>query len=247
MATKPTAVWKGSKLIHLQPGYPDEVQTASGTKTILVFKGPYTTLRNTRPKIGQKMTGYGALTVEQTQVKPEAAGKTGPGILTVTLSTDTAPGDLVTNGGSDVTVEIDAGQLQKSIYDNEAFSDLTPQDKAKVRKAVEENKTEPPALEASGDNVNQASDLFYLLIGGTESYLCPAPTVKITTTSANRPTVGAIGKGTLTATKPDPSAPGGYKWLKTGDRAIRQGRAGKWERVEEWTGADEWSEVLYGS
>jgi hypothetical protein len=242
-----TPVWRGSRLIHLQPGSLDEVQSSSGTKVVLAYRGPYITLRAQRPKIGQSISGYAGLTVEQTQTKPDGAGTNGPGTLTVTLSNETTPPDAVSSGGSDITVEIDAGQLQKSVYDNPKFSGLTNEEKAKIRKAVEDNKTEPPALVPRDNNINLASDLFYLLIGGTDSYLCASPTVKITTRSALRPTVGAIGRGTRMTAKPDPAAPAGYQWLKTGDRAVRQGRGGKWERVEEWTGADEWSPILYSN
>jgi hypothetical protein len=41
--------------------------------------------------------------------------------------------------------------------------------------------------------------------------------------------------------------PGGYLWLSTADRSTRTGTYGKWQRVQEWTGADSWDATIYPS
>lgn len=236
----PTPVWRGSRLLHLQPGYPEEDQASSGSKTTLVYRGPYATLRAQRPRIGQSVAGYAGLYVERTRIKPDEAGTQGPGTLTVTLSNESTPGDTI-GTTNDVTVEIDAGQLAKSIFSHPTFDGVTAEARKQVEDLIEQGLPLP-----NSDASATITKLYDLLLAGTDSYLIPAPTVKKTTTSATRPNVGAIGRGTRTTAKPDPAAPAGYEWLKTGDRALRQGRGGKWERIEEWTGADEWSTVLYG-
>lgn len=235
--------WKGSKAIHLQPEYPEYFERSDSAGFNFAYEGPYQTLVAQKPTRGSVLAGYAGYRVEEVRIKPKGAGVTGPGVMTFNIVSEGAAGAGTTD---ETIVEVDAGQLQKSIYDHPAFDDLEDTDKAKVRKAVEDKKTEPPPLTPSGDNINQASNLFYRLIKGVESYLVAAPEVKKTTYSYTRPTVGAIGKGTRTTAKPDPSAPDGYQWLKTADRAVRQGRKGKWERIQVWTAADEWDELLYG-
>jgi hypothetical protein len=76
---------------------------------------------------------------------------------------------------------------------------------------------------------------------GVESYLVFAPVVTKTSVSGDRPDVGKdIGKRCAPDVEPD----GDWDWLKTGDRAVQQ-QDGSWQRVEVWTGADEWDQDLY--
>ena len=46
-----------------------------------------------------------------------------------------------------------------------------------------------------------------------------------------------LGFGTL--------LPSGYEWLKTADRTLRHGLRVKYDRTEEWTGADYIDEDVY--
>ena len=74
-----------------------------------------------------------------------------------------------------------------------------------------------------------------------------APVIRKTTVTDDSVTVGA-GLGKIVSTVPTPSGvtvSGSWDWLKTrdsvsvdGDNLVR--------RVEEWTGADEWDEDIYG-
>jgi hypothetical protein len=86
-------------------------------------------------------------------------------------------------------------------------------------------------------------DYFDTLNAGNETYVVPAPVARITTRSGQLPTTSAVGKR---QTPPGfARLPPGYQWLGTGDRAVRTGSSGKWERTREWTGATAWNTKVY--
>lgn len=244
---KQTRVWRGSREIHLQPGYPDQVETASGTKTLLVYEGPFETLLNTRPKVGQKMKGYGDLQVEEVKVKPKGAGRSGPGVLSVTLATESPPGGMITSGGSEVTWEVEWVDLarkleQAPIYSTGGGKELTNDDLDKIEEWRNADSRAKRNAVYSGLSTN-AKHFVDKVRRGIETYIAPAPVVRKTTRSYLAPATTTMGK--QSASKPFTTAPDGYKWLGTADKSLRQGTKGKWERVEERTGATSWDTDLY--
>ncbi len=86
-------------------------------------------------------------------------------------------------------------------------------------------------------------ELTVKFLSGIEGYIVAAPVCRKTSRSYFKPATS--GTGTRGAPSGFPDAPSGYIWLKTADRAVRQGTRGKWERVEEWTAADHWDTELY--
>lgn len=239
-----TLRWRGSKAIHLQPGYPKFFSRADSEGYRLVYSGPYKTLMAQKPVRGQQLQGYPGYFLDELLIEPEGAGKDGPGLMSVTVSR-IAPEPPVGGGSVDETeVEIDAGGLDKSIYACPAFADIDKETIAAIKKAVEANETIPgPTLPGPLEEEVQA--LADLLLKGQETFFVGSPQVRIVTTSHRKPTVGKVGRGTRTTDKPDPSAPDGYEWLKMADKATRTGRKGKWQRIQVWAGADEWAAIVY--
>jgi hypothetical protein len=74
---------------------------------------------------------------------------------------------------------------------------------------------------------------------GQTGYLIFAPVVSKVSDYQGRPDTAAAG----TINTPDESI-AGYVYLKTGDRLVQK-TDNKWERTEEWTGADSWDIDLY--
>jgi len=237
-----TPRWRGSKDIKLQPGFPKFFSRGDVEGYRLCYRGPFLTLKSQRPARGSQLQGYAGYYVEEVTIEPDGAGTAGPGTMLVTIAS-AVPGGT-TSPADETVIEIDAGSLEKSIYAHPEFKDIEKADIAKLKKALE-NKEPVPGPTLPGPLEGPLQKLADLLQRGTESYLVAAPIVRKTTTSHARPTIGAIGKGTRTTTKPHPAAPDGYQWLKTADKATQTGAKGKWERIEQWTGADVWDETLY--
>ena len=246
MPRKP--VWRGSKAIHLQPGYPEFLSRGDSEGFRFVWEGPYRTLLAQKPAKGAQINGYPGYYVDDILIKPREAGPDGPGVMNVSVvgmgSGGTATPDAAV---SDEVVEIDAGSLDKSILTHPRFAQIPEKEVARIRKAVEDKAEAPPEFDDIGASwIDEAYKLFALLSKNVETYMVSAPVVTITTTSITKPGVGKIGVGTRTADKPHADAPDGYVWIKSGDRAIRQGAKGKWERIQSWMAADDWDITLYG-
>lgn len=80
-----------------------------------------------------------------------------------------------------------------------------------------------------------------LIEKGVESYLAFSPVFSITRVWPKRPASGGCGKrGNPTLT----GYPAGYEYLKTADTVVQNADL-TWNQTEQWTGADEWSSILY--
>jgi len=117
-------VWKGSKEIHLQPGFPKYTMRGDASVYRFRYKGPMAKLEKEQPTYGANVRGYPSLyRVEEVEIEPDAAGRNGPGTMTFSLVAETYGGSGTAVG--EEIVEIDAGGLEKSIFDNPAFAGLT--------------------------------------------------------------------------------------------------------------------------
>lgn len=239
---KKTAVWKGSKQIHLQPGYPKLFARADGEGYRFEWRGPYQTLRAKKPAIGSVIAGYPGYYVDDVTAEPEGAGPDGPGVMRATVTSTVAGG---TSSPTDETkVVIESGRLDKSIYACPAFDSISKADKLKLKKAVE-NGEAVPGPTFPGPVSEPLQELYNALADNQEGYVESAPVVKITTFSHTRPTAGRTGRGTRTTEKPHPAAPDGYEWLKTVDDINQDGKFGKWQRIVMWEAADVWRPYVY--
>jgi len=241
----PTPTWRGSDSIHEAPGSPHRRRNATEDKIIRTLRGPYGDLIAAEPDPGETMTGYTGYVVESVETFPDGAGVDGPGHTRIVLTIETPP--VLTSTVAEVIEEIEAGGLEKKleshpIYQPGGSKELEPSD----LDAIAEWRAAPTAAARAaiyGAMTDNAKHFTAKLQRGVESYIVAAPVTRITTRSYNKPTVGGIG--VRLAAKPFDAAPNGYVWLKTADRAQRQGPAGKWERVQECTGADVWDTDLY--
>lgn len=239
-----TPRWVGAKTIKEDPSSGDYSINGDSETYTLLYNGSVTALRAAKPARGAVVPGYTGFTVVDVKIKVLGAGLEGPGQMTVTLERENSGG---ISGGEDdqVTVEIDAGRLDKSIYQHKRFKDLSREQIANMQKVIE-NKETVPGPTFPGPVVEAVQKLYDRLARQQEGYFIASPTVRKVTTSVNKPTVGKIGIGTRTTDKPHPSAPDGYVWIKSADRATQTGRKGKWERTEVWDAADDWDEYIYG-
>jgi hypothetical protein len=236
-------VWRGSKSVYLQGDYPKFFSRGDSEGFRFRWEGPYLTLLAQKPQRGAVILGYPGYYVEEVTVDPAGAGPSGPGVMMATATKVGVEG--VATPEDQTIVEIDAGSLEKSIYSHPKLAGLSAIEIAAVKKAMEDKEPIPgPSIPGPlSEPMQKLAD--YLKKGG-EGFLVAAPVVQITTTSVNKPAVGTIGRGTRTTTKPHASAPDGWVWLKTADKAVQQGAKGKWERVQVWSAAEEWDEYFYG-
>lgn len=225
--------WLGSDGIHEQPGSPRVTNTGSGNKTTRVYRGPFSALIEAQPAVGQTVAGSIGK-VESVEIVPDGAGRAGPGTMTIVLADDQE------------TFEIEASTLEKPLEKHPLFTTgakaLSEDDLDKIAawKATNSAAERTTAFAALSAN---AKYFVGKLRRGQESYIVPAPIARKTSRSFEKPVTSATGKRGAPAGFP--GLPAGYVWLKTADRAVKQGPRASWERVEEWTGADEWDADIY--
>jgi hypothetical protein len=231
----PSPRWKGDTAnIHEQPGSPHYQASGIGARVTHVFGGPYAQLVLNAPTVGA-IYGSSSSKVESVEIVPTGAGVDGPGLMTIIVADDF------------VAYEVEWTTLEKALARHPLFraggaKELTSADLDKI----EEWKNATTSSERTriygtlSANAKFFSDKLRI---GEEAYLLPAPVARKTTRSYTAPSSSACGlRG---APSVFPGLPAGYEWLSTGDRAVKQGIRGNWERVQEWTGAEKWDADLY--
>ncbi|WP_043585373.1 hypothetical protein [Geminisphaera colitermitum] len=256
MATK--HVWRGSRELILQPGYPREIETAAGRRVELLYRGPYAAAKAKRPKPGQTIAGVEGtegLYVDQTEVYPDEAGPTASGTLKIILADEGGNSGASTVIDKQITWEVEWVDLSRPLSQHRRYraggvNALTDNDLADIE--AWKNETAGDLRRAfkykngKGEEVTltvNAQHLAKKLLRGQETYVHPAPVVRKTSRQWVAPKTTQMGK--RSAAKPYADAPDGYQWLTTADKSLHQGTRGKWERVQEFTGAEEWDADLY--
>lgn len=251
-------IWLGSIAAHEQPGSPDIDGDNSGLVVVRTYEGPYDVLRGAVPKINSVMADIDEKPTVRHYKLTKLEG--GIGRLVITARKEYGNSGIDAGEGDELsTYEVDNQQLEKPLLSHPRYvaAGVNTEDangnsvagfvSMYMNAATSaERKTVRDDVAKSGCPA-AAKNLFPEIIGklmlGRDSYIIPAPVLRITTPSVNRPGTTTVGK------KVDPSFPGkpaGYEWLGTADRSIRRGKSGTWERVQEFTGADEWDPQLYG-
>ena len=241
-ATDPN-IYRGDVSAQQQPG---SGATELGGQITLKFRGKDdssfdTSVANTVAAITthtvisrKKTPGKGGLAECVVVLRPKASvpGSGGSGTETVSC-----------------TFEIEMAQLEKPLLSHPSFSgyadhiDAWRQSPPEIRNA---NKY-VTGTDANGEYTTASLTSAELVVAakirkGVESYLAFVPVVTKTTVSEAMPSVGAnIGKRGAPRLTPS----GAWEWLKTGDKAVQR-QDGAWERVEQWSAADEWDHDLYG-
>lgn len=219
------------------------------TKTrIFVLQGRYADLKAQMPSRDSRFRG---LRVESSEL---VRAKGGMGLLTITCRGKGGASGNPSGNIEETVYEIEMAQLEKPLLSKPAWSGYVEQ--------IEAWRGSDPALraaykytDAAGDEVELAGGarkVAALLMKGVESYLVFAPVVRVTRRSNEKPEDTSefrqIGKDCGKRCRP-PADPlslvaGTWDWLKTADRCQKVA-GGSFERVEEWTGADEWDKDLY--
>lgn len=240
---------RGSNSVH-RHHTTGRVSVAETVSRAIVLQGPYDALEAMVPPRKSRFEGLRVSTAELVREKG------GMGKLTVT---GTRPkkgggGSAQDADGNELVYEVEMAQLEKPIMSNPKYAGYAEQ--------IELWRNAEPAMRVQYkyfDQDNQEAQLdgnalkaAQLILKGVESYLVFAPVCRRTTRSEDS-AEDAFGKiGGNCGKKGRPPAvllaltDGDWEWLKTADRAVETSGGGS-ERVEEWTGADEWSDDLYES
>lgn len=200
-----------------------------------------------RPSIGDELDGYVDFYVDQVDLVQEGTGASGSGTMTIVLVSETWTGAATPD--IDLTEEVEWSQIEKPIEQHPRYltggaaaltaADLDAIEEWRNATAAADRSSLYTALSAN------AKELADKIRRGQTSYIVPAPVARKTTKGFEAPSSSA--QGVRQTATPITGAPAGYVWLGTADRAVRQGGRGKWERVQEWTGADDWDSDIYPS
>jgi len=196
-------------------------------KTV-VRKGTRSALETLQPAVGASYESGIVLSSVVAPLKGDLA--------TLTVVVDMSPddsGDGLQTGS--VRWEVTWQQLEKPL--------LTHLDYTSESEDVAAWSEKPNRADLVGGLSEAAQKLARLILKGVESYLVFAPVVSKRSVYKRMPTTGDCG---MIGDPPGAPAkiPTGYVYLKTTDQAVEQDD-GKYQRTEQWTGADEWSEDLY--
>lgn len=222
-------VWKGTKDLKDSPESPSYEENSNGAVWTIVKQGPFGACLASKPIRGQELSGFTGVAVDTVRIQ-KAHG--GTGTLTVTLTT--APIEDRTP-----VLEIEWIETQKKLESHKFFKTLTPAHWDKIEDwrnatTAADRSTKYAALTGL---LQKFADK---ILKGEDSYVVYSPVARVTTSSPTKPNTGGCGM------KDNPPAQikiQTYKYLKTADRAVRQSM--KWQRVEEWTGAEEIDDDLY--
>lgn len=249
-----TATIKNYPGVIESDGSPKVVVGVAETTATRRFVGTFADCLAAAPTPGQ---AYQDLPIDGLRVinATVTAGRGGVAELVVELSTRIGGGG---GGGQNdpATLEVEWTLVEKPIESAPVFSGLTAVQLAQVRawedlplSCVNRRLSFQYPLVAEPDPKNDAHWSSFagaqLLLAqkkaaGIESWQVPAPVVRRTRSTWEQPTVTRCGRR-----ETPPISIAGYQFVKTADRAVREGRSGPWKRVEEWTGAEHVDGDLY--
>jgi hypothetical protein len=230
----------------------DQEQASSGRRTfrrgakrqyVKVVRGRLQSVETNAPKVGDTVSIRGKSCVATgVDVQPERGG----------MATLTVSGVQKRHGAdAEITWEIEMAQIEKPLLSHPKYAECAAEVAAwrdgvdavlhAAHKYIDEDGEE---AELTGDALEAAEKIEK----GVESYLVFAPVIRKVTKSDDNLTVGLdLGKKVPAPTMPSSiSVAGAWEWLKTKDNVTLDGDLLA-TRIEEWTGADEWDEDLYGS
>lgn len=254
------SVWRGTK--NLLFGKAHVERTAGKLVVTTDIHGKYQLCLAKQPAIGQTITGFHpALRVTASKVN-ELDGGAARIDITLEAGLDDSGQDPEPLG--DPTYEIEFGEIEKAIESHPRCGKLKtgrPKYKDGVVNAAEGKQRtweDWQSLDADDYDAVGAPAAPYAALAkwtlaeykslkekGVESYVFAAPLIRRTSIHLGRPTdIGdAVGK------RQDPPAAAnfariaGYAWLAGPDRCTKSKRT--YTRTSEWTGAEEWSSLIY--
>ena len=235
---------RGASGVHLHHTT-GRLQVADTTTRTIVRQGRYADLKGQVPDRGSPFEGG---TVVSADLQPS---KGGMALLSVTVR-DSASSRYVDNDGDrEIIYEVEMAQLEKPLLSHPDFKAYAgPVDNWRCASPVLRASFKYEDADGEHELYGAGLDAAKLIMKGVESYLVFAPVLRRTTCSPKKPRSAFKGVGGLCGKVVTPPAKlrgmasGKWEWLKTADRA-RTASGGGSERVEEWTGADEWDKALY--
>ena len=243
--TQKTPVWKGTKEIAEQPGYPRIKVDSNGTSITRRYEGAFEKIQaeitSARIATGKAMpnlgAGYSSVRIRTFESWP-AEGDSG--VLIVQMD-DFADGGSSSSGSTvgAASYEDDWVVLEKSIERHPRYADVSDADIIIIREAVEN----PVSGQSPFLTDTAAIELYTKLLRGQDSYTLYSPIVRSTTPYDGPPPQGKAGQ----LENPPGNAPADWDWRKTAYRRQKPGSQSAWDLVEEWTGADQWDPDIYGS
>lgn len=242
-----SARWKGSTDIKEHPDSPEYNFDTGGLTVTRIFIGPFPSLLSKRPLLGGYMVDIGAgILVEKVNVKPLGQGATGPGQMTVTLVSLVPPDNRPTP--FQPVYEIEWNMLERKLEQHPRYQTgplALSDDDLDLIAQWEAATTAPLRKDAVTKLAGRTGALDFIAKKrkGEDAYRLYYPVARKTSQVGVFPAVGACGK--VQVPPEFPQLPDGYVWLTSADRGTRTGRYGKWERQQEWDGADDWDEDLY--
>jgi hypothetical protein len=237
---------------YLKPGFPVDSNTGDRDSLRLEYIGSKTDLEGYRPDYGDSWESYSGR-VSMSEIQPTENADIVTLIVEVSSPPDLA--ESTTGEAQEVSYEIDWVAVSRSMLEHPQFrvggggaDELAVYDVTDI----EYWKNEPSAdlkkefkyarlLESGGTYVADLSESAKLfatgILQGVEEYEDYAPVLRKTTTL-----IGGPGATTQAGQKDEPAVfpgkPTGYEWLKTADRSVTQGGRKRWQKIEEWTGAN---------
>ena len=231
-------IWKGSSSIQLSPESPELINSKDGLSTVLVYHGTYAALEADQPARLSGVSGYSGY-VDVVNLKRAAGGR---GVMTVTL----VPSAWSLTDGTP-TIEVEWVEIQKKLETHPRYqpggesalddADLDQLDKWRNAPSSTARASEYATIAASFPELKNLVDK---LRRGQDSYMVFAPVIRRITGNAEAPTTNRCGVITT-----PPIEITGYSFLQTADRSARKN--GRWDRNEEWTGAEVWDTDIYGT
>ena len=234
--TSTLIVWKGSSALQLSPDSPEIKVTKDGTETTLIYTGPTAAvIAAIPPRLASIGTYLGFVDTVTTKQLP--GGRSSMTVVLTpspwTLSNDTP------------TIEIEWVEIQKKLETHPRYqtggeseldnADLDQLDRWRNASSSTQRAAEYATIAASYPELKNLVDK---LRRGQDSYMVYAPVVRKITSNTSEPTTNQCGLRTTPA-----ATITGYEFLQTADRATRKN--GRWERTEEWTGAEVWDSDIY--
>lgn len=246
-----TVLYRGDVSVREVVGSPKLTFGVDEIVGVRVFRGLFEDLLQAVPDRGgeYKDLEVDGLRVNNVVLEGQPGGT---GEMTVSLSNKIGGGD------NSYSLEVDWGLLEKPLETHPMFKDVSEADRAMMdawmKLGIKYNKrrqggyaprpefNDPdPDNEAHWARMTALGLKFAKLkLKGVETHSIPAPIIRRTKLLSAYPATTACGK----ISAPPISIPG-YVFLKTADRAVRDGSGGSWKRIEEWTGAEEWDTDLY--
>ena len=232
---------------YRKPGFPKTTNSEKSYKTTIEYVGPSTTLASFEPANGTVWGDFDGV-VSNTTLSPIEGTSKSELTVDVEFFYDGAEGSAGTL--REISFEVEWVSFERSMLEHPAFrldgggtyeldeEDIAAIERWKNQENLEFKKDYIYEGDTSPQDLSTAAAMFAKGINlGIETYEDFAPVIRKTSTYVG----GNPGESTAGEKESPPTfsgKPDGYEWRKSADRAVKSGGQSRWDRVEEWVGAD---------